>query len=88
MFYLGGLYTGGEANRHLFEQMQEYIDTNYERDTLKQVYISRDGGTWIKASTKYIAKGILVLNKFYMIKYINKAANQMLDEAGEAKGQL
>ena len=29
VFYLGGLCSGGEANRHLFERMQEYIDTNY-----------------------------------------------------------
>ena len=27
VFYLGGLCSGGEANRHLFERMQEYIDT-------------------------------------------------------------
>lgn len=30
VFYLGGFFSGGEANRHMFERMQEYIDTNYE----------------------------------------------------------
>lgn len=88
VFYLGGLYAGGDANRHLFERMQEYIDTNYESEVLKQVYISGDGGAWIKAGAEYIVKGVLVLDKFHMMKYINKAANQMLDEAGEAKGKL
>ncbi len=33
-------------------------------------------------------RGVPVLDKFHMMKYINKAANQMLDEAGEAKGRL
>lgn len=49
VFYLGGLCSGGEANRHLFERMQEYIDTNYESRYLNAVYISGDGGAWIKA---------------------------------------
>ena len=59
VIHLGGLFSGGEANRHLFERMQEYIE-----------------------------KRVLVLDKFHMMKYINKATNQMLDEAGEAKGRL
>lgn len=88
VFYLGGLCSGGEANRHLFERMQEYIDTNYESRYLNAVYISGDGGAWIKAGAKYIEKRVPVLDKFHMMKYINKAANQMLDEAGEAKGRL
>ena len=88
VFYLGGLCSGGEANRHLFERMQEYIDTNYESRYLNAVYISGDGGAWIKAGAEYIEKGVPVLDKFHMMKYINKAANQMLDEAGEAKGRL
>lgn len=46
------------------------------------------GGAWIKAGAEYIEKGVPVLDKFHMMKYINKAANQMLDEAGEAKGRL
>ena len=60
VFYLGGLCSGGEANRHLFERMQEYIDTNYESRYLNAVYISGDGGAWIKAGAEYIeAKGRL-----------------------------
>ena len=88
VFYLGGLCSGVEANRHLFERMQEYIDTNYESRYLNAVYISGDGGAWIKAGAESIEKGVPVLDKFHMMKYINKAANQMLDEAGEAKGRL
>ena len=73
---------------YLYERMQEYIDTNYESRYLNAVYISGDGGAWIKAGAEYIEKGVPVLDKFHMMKYINKAANQMLDEAGEAKGRL
>ena len=88
VFCLGGLYSGGESNRHLFEWTQEYIDINYESRYLKAVYISGDEGAWIKAGAEYIEKGVPVLDEFHMMKYINKAANQMLDDAGEVKGRL
>ncbi|MFR8845915.1 MAG: UPF0236 family transposase-like protein [Waltera sp.] len=39
-----------------------------------RVYISGDGGAWIKAGAEYIEKGVPVLDKFHMMKYINKAA--------------
>ena len=69
-------------NRHLFERMQEYIDTNYESRYLNAVYISGDGGAWIKAGAQSIEKGVLVLDKFHMMKYINKAANQITGTEG------
>ena len=47
--------------------------------------LSGDGGAWIKAGAEYIEKGVPVLDKFHMMKYINKAANQMLDEEGQPK---
>lgn len=56
VFYLGGLCSGVEANRHLFERMQEYIDTNYERRYLNAVYISGDGGAWIKAGRNILKR--------------------------------
>ena len=88
VFYLGGLYAGSEENHRLFGRMQKYIETNYETAYLKQVYISGDCGAWIKAGVSDIDKGILVMDKYHLMKYINKAAGQMLDEASEVKGRL
>lgn len=88
VFYLGGLYGGSAENHRLFRRMQEYIETNYETKYLKQVYISGDCGAWIKAGVADIDKGVLVMDKYHLMKYINKAANQMLDDADEVKGRL
>lgn len=88
VFYLGGLYTGSEENHRLFRRMQEYIETNYESTYLKQVYISGDCGAWIKAGVSDIDKGILVMDKYHLMKYINKAAGQTQEAADEVKGRL
>ena len=45
VFYLGGLYPGSEENHRLFQRMQEYIETNYETQCLKKVYINGDCGS-------------------------------------------
>lgn len=88
VFYLGGLYAGSEENHRLFRRMQEYIETNYETRCLKKVYVSGDCGAWIKAGVEDIDKGVMVMDKYHLMKYINKAANQMLDDANEVKGRL
>ena len=88
VFYLGGLYAGSEENRRLFRRMQEYIEANYETRYLKRVYVSGDCGAWIKAGVEDIDKGVMVMDKYHLMKYINKAANQMLDDANEVKGRL
>lgn len=88
VFYLGGLYAGSEKNHQMFRRMQKYIETNYETAYLKQVYISGNCGAWSKAGVLDIDKGILVMDKYSLMKYINKAAGQMLDDANEMKGKL
>lgn len=88
VFYLGGLYAGSEENHRLFRRMQEYIETNYETKYLKQVYVSGDCGAWIKAGVSDIAKSVMVMDKYHLMKYINKAAGQMPDDINEARGRL
>lgn len=88
VFYMGGLYYGSGENEKLWKRMQEYICRNYDTSLLRKVYISGDCGAWIKAGTEHIAKSVMVMDKFHMMKYINQAANQMLDEADRAKKHL
>ncbi|MED9903441.1 MAG: ISLre2 family transposase [Lachnospiraceae bacterium] len=88
VFYLGGLYSGSEENHRLFRRMQQYIETNYDTKYLKTVYISGDCGNWIKAGVNDIDRGVMVMDKYHLMKYINKAANQMLDDTNEVKGRL
>lgn len=86
--FLGGRYAGSDGNRRLWERVQEYIEKNYDAETLKKVYICGDGGGWIKAGKDYIHKSVLVADKFHLMKYINSASNQMLDERDIVKGKF
>ena len=56
--YFGGLYNGSEANRKLWEEVQRYIEDHYNTDFLKRVYISSDGGGWIKADIYTVSRVI------------------------------
>jgi len=86
--YLGGRYAGSEANKRLWERVDEYIRKNYDTEVLKKVYIIGDGGAWIKAGCEYVGKSEFVADKYHLMKYINAASRQMLDEAEETKGKF
>lgn len=87
-YYFSGLYEGSKGVRTFWEEIQKYIETTYDSDELKNVFISGDGAAWIKSATTYVDSSLYCVDKFHMTKYINKAANQMLDDAEEAKGTL
>lgn len=86
--YFGGLHRGSDANARLWEGVQSYIENHYDTDVLKKVYISSDGGGWITGGAGYIHKGVLVADKFHVMKYINAVASLTLDERNITKGRF
>lgn len=87
-FYFGGLYQGKEGNEKLWNNVQEYIDKNYDNEYLKRIFISGDGAQWIKNGADYLDKALFCADKFHLMKYINLAAAQMLDEKDAVKDEL
>lgn len=87
-YYFSGLYEGSNGVKGFWEEIQQYIEQNYDSDELQHVFISGDGGAWIKSATAYVDRSLYCIDKYHMTKYINKAANQMLDEAELAKEKL
>lgn len=87
-FYQGGLYQGSEGNRILWEKVQAYIESHYNQEILKKVYISGDGAGWIKAGVNYVDRSVLVADRFHLMKYINRVSNLTLDEANITKGRF
>lgn len=86
-YYFSGLYEVLSGVKRFWEEIQQYVEQNYDSDELQHVFISGDGGAWIKSATIYVYRS-LYCDKYHMTKYINKAANQMLDEAELAKEKL
>ena len=88
LHYLGGLYPGSDANASLWKSVQKYIEDHYNTDEIKTVYISGDGGSWIKAGTEYVDRSVFVADKFHLMKYISKAARYTLDEEANTKEEF
>lgn len=86
--YFGGIYKGRTENAKLWRMVQEYIESTYDMDTIKVVYINGDGAEWIKSGVDYIDKSKFVLDRFHLMKYINQATSHLLDSTNDAKAEI
>ena len=86
-FYFGGVYAGSKGTEQFWENVGNFIYDCYEESYLEQIYVSGDGASWIKSGAKYLNAAFSV-DKFHLMKYINAASNQMLDESKEVKAEI
>jgi len=68
--YIGCL---GKNSEEVWLEVGEYIDNKYNSETIETVYLSGDGAGWIKEGLNWIEKSKFVLDKYHLLKYINKA---------------
>ena len=86
--YFSGVYAGGRANEELWNQVVRYIADMYDTEYLERVYIAGDGASWIKTGCEYIEKSKFVLDKFHMMKYVNRSVTHLLDSDEEGKAEI
>lgn len=87
-FYFGGTYAGSDGVEKFWHNVGNYIEQTYDTDKLKHIYISGDGAPWIKSGAKYLMKTLFCADKYHLMKYINAASGQVLDEKEIAKSEL
>ena len=87
-FHFGGLYQGHNGIEKFWSNVNDYILKTYEVDKIEKIFISGDGAPWIKSGADYVAKAVFCADKFHLMKYINTASGQMLDEKDIAKEAL
>lgn len=51
----------------------DYIESHYDFPSIKKVFLSGDGSSWIRAGLQYIPGSIFVLDKFHLSEYITQA---------------
>jgi hypothetical protein len=85
--YFSGVY-GGEKNQELWKEVYEYLDSEYNLEKVKKIYLNADGGGWIQAGTERIAGAVNVLDEFHLKKYLLKMTAHMLDSAEDARKEL
>lgn len=86
--YFGGVYEGTEGIKQFWEEVYAYIESAYDTDAIKQIYINGDGALWIKAGEKYIVQSRFVLDKYHMHKYIIAATAHLEDSAEDARREI
>lgn len=87
-YYFSGLYPGEAGNRKLWAKVSAFIDNNYDERVLRRIFVSGDGAAWIKYGANYLDKAVFCADKYHLMKYVNTAAAQMLDEKDNIKNEL
>ena len=85
--YFSGCYEG-KSNGQLWDEVYEYIDNNYDIDSIERIFLNGDGGGWIKAGKSRIKGITYVLDEFHMSKYLTKMTGHLYDSADDAKTEI
>jgi len=85
--YFSGVYQGND-NKQLWKEVADYIESHYETDKIKKIYLNGDGANWIKSGKDHLCKAIIVTDEFHIQKYLMKMTNFLLDSAGDARTDL
>ena len=86
-YYFCGV-SHGEGNQVFWDEIYEYIDSHYDLEKVKRIYLNSDGGSWIKYGMKRIAGITYVLDEFHLEKYLIKLTSHMKDSKEDALDEL
>lgn len=85
--YFSGVYDGAD-NAKLWDEVYAYLDSHYELEKVKKIYLNADGGTWIQSGKKRIEGITSVLDEFHLQKYLLKMTGHMKDSVDDARKEL
>ena len=75
--YFGGVYSNSED---LWIEVVDYIEAQYNVDSIETIYLSGDGAPWIKQGLQWLPKSKYVLDNYHLQKYIKRATAHLNDE--------
>lgn len=81
--YFAGVYGGTKGNNELWKEVHEYIDSKYDINKIKKIYINGDGAEWIKKGIDYFNQAVFVMDEFHISKYIHMATTILKDSQEE-----
>lgn len=77
-----------QDNKELWQEVFNYIESTYDIDKIKRMYLNSDGGPWIEAGRRGFAGVTFVLDEFHLEQYLNKLTGHMCDSQNDAKDEL
>ena len=85
--FFSGLYEGKE-NSELWEEVYDYIESSYDLEKVKKIYLNADGGAWIRTGKSKISGVITVLDEYHVNKYLAKMTSHLFDSVDDGKELL
>lgn len=82
----GGIYDGKIDD--LWEEVLTYIESKYDTDILKDVFIIGDGASWIKTGTKWIINSKYIADKFHINQAIIKMTGSKKEYISEIRNAM
>lgn len=79
---------GDGENDAFWDRIYQYICDTYDVDKIKRIYLSADGGGWIKSGMKRINGLVFVMDEFHLSKYLIRLTSHMKDRTGDARKEL
>lgn len=86
--HFGGMYEGENGVKKFWNEVYAYIESTYDVEKIKNIYINGDGAAWIKSGTNYIAPSKFVLDKYHMHKYVTLATAHLGDSRNDAISEI
>ena len=77
-----------QDNKNLWKEVFDYIETTYDMEQIKRIYVSSDGGSWIKEGYRGLCATTFVLDGFHLSKSVGKMTGHMKDSKEDAKKEL
>lgn len=78
----------GKENEAFWDEIYEYINSHYELEKVKKIYLNADGGGWIGTARTRIKGLSYVLDEFHLQKYLIRLTSHMKDSADDAYKEL
>ena len=76
------------TNEQMWDEVYAYLDAQYDLDKVKRIYVSSDGGCWIKSGMRRISGLVHVLDGYHLGISIRKMVNHMKDSADDAADEI
>lgn len=83
-YYFSGVYEGAD-NEKLWGEVAEYIEGNYDVESIEKIYLNADGASWIRGCRRKIDGITEVLDEYHINKYLTKMTSHLYDSADEGK---
>lgn len=78
----------GKENEAFWDEIYEYINSHYQLEKVKKIYLNADGGSWIGTARTRIKGLTYVLDEFHLQKYLIRLTSHMKDSTDDAYKEL